>query len=268
MNADDVEACVAAIRLALAYRETFGRDAVIDLIGYRRFGHNETDEPAYTQPLMYERIKEPPAGAQALRRQAGGRGHGRAPRTPRRSPRPPTRRVADAHEELKHSIGAPPETGEHELDRTMSREPRTTLPEDTLRSLERAAAAGARRLRGAPQAQAVHRAAPHELRGGQGHRLGARRGARLRLAARARRAGAAHRPGHRARHVQPAPRRAARPEHRRALVLAPGPARRGGALRAPQQPAVGAGAASASSTATACRRPTRSCSGRPSSATS
>ena len=44
----------------MAYRETFGRDALIDLIGYRRFGHNETDEPAYTQPLMYEQIKKHP----------------------------------------------------------------------------------------------------------------------------------------------------------------------------------------------------------------
>ena len=60
VNADDVESSVAAIRLALAYRETFGRDAVVDLIGYRRFGHNETDEPAYTQPLMYERIRSHP----------------------------------------------------------------------------------------------------------------------------------------------------------------------------------------------------------------
>ena len=57
VNADDPEACLAAVRLAVAYREQFGEDAMIDLMGYRRHGHNETDEPAYTQPRMYERIK-------------------------------------------------------------------------------------------------------------------------------------------------------------------------------------------------------------------
>ena len=57
VNADDVEACIAAVRLAIDYRAKFGRDTVIDLIGYRRFGHNEQDEPMYTQPLMYEAIK-------------------------------------------------------------------------------------------------------------------------------------------------------------------------------------------------------------------
>jgi 2-oxoglutarate dehydrogenase E1 component len=60
VNADDVEACVAAVRLAMAYREQWGRDVVIDLIGYRRYGHNETDEPAYTQPTMAAQIKEHP----------------------------------------------------------------------------------------------------------------------------------------------------------------------------------------------------------------
>jgi 2-oxoglutarate dehydrogenase E1 component len=57
VNADDVEACSAAVRLAMAYRERWNRDIVIDVIGYRRFGHNETDEPAYTQPTMAAKIK-------------------------------------------------------------------------------------------------------------------------------------------------------------------------------------------------------------------
>ncbi len=58
VNADDIEACINAVRLAWDYRRTYHRDVLIDLIGYRRFGHNETDEPAYTQPLMYQTIRE------------------------------------------------------------------------------------------------------------------------------------------------------------------------------------------------------------------
>ena len=60
VNADDPEAALGAVRLAVAYRGEFGHDFVIDLVGYRRFGHNEQDEAAYTQPLQVERIHEQP----------------------------------------------------------------------------------------------------------------------------------------------------------------------------------------------------------------
>src|SRR5205814_5532764 len=61
VNADDPEAALAAVRLALAFRRRFCTDVVIDLVGYRRYGHNEQDEPAYTQPLMAARIQRQPS---------------------------------------------------------------------------------------------------------------------------------------------------------------------------------------------------------------
>ncbi len=149
VNADDVEACVSAMKLAGAFRQTFGRDALIDLIGYRRFGHNETDEPAYTQPQMYELIKKHPPVRKLYAEKLEKEGVVSAEEAETMASQA-YERVAEAHKELKESIGAPPETGEIELDRTMSREPRTTVSEDTLRSL------GEQLLR-LPEGFSVHR---------------------------------------------------------------------------------------------------------------
>ncbi|HKP83371.1 MAG TPA: multifunctional oxoglutarate decarboxylase/oxoglutarate dehydrogenase thiamine pyrophosphate-binding subunit/dihydrolipoyllysine-residue succinyltransferase subunit [Pyrinomonadaceae bacterium] len=60
INGDDPEAAYRVLQIALDYRQEFNKDVVLDLIGFRRLGHNETDEPSYTQPLMYTRVKAHP----------------------------------------------------------------------------------------------------------------------------------------------------------------------------------------------------------------
>ena len=60
INGDDPEAAYRVLQIALNYRQEFNKDVVLDLVGFRRLGHNETDEPSYTQPLMYTRVKAHP----------------------------------------------------------------------------------------------------------------------------------------------------------------------------------------------------------------
>ena len=141
VNADDVEACIAAIRLAMAYRERWGRDVVIDLIGYRRFGHNETDEPAYTQPQMAAKIKAHPPVSEIYAEQLVKEGVISAEDIAEEG----TTRQAELsamHKDLRRKM----EAGEYEdpsstaiqtgeLDRTKSPEVETHVSEKRLRSL-------------------------------------------------------------------------------------------------------------------------------------
>ncbi|HEU4556502.1 MAG TPA: 2-oxoglutarate dehydrogenase E1 component [Longimicrobium sp.] len=74
VNADDPEACLAAARLAFAYRQKFGKDFLLDLVGYRRWGHNEGDEPLFTQPVMYDRIRNQPTAREVYARRLAEEG--------------------------------------------------------------------------------------------------------------------------------------------------------------------------------------------------
>ena len=60
VNADDPEACIEVARIAFAYQRQFEKDIMIDLVGYRRYGHNELDEPGFTQPMLYQRVRQHP----------------------------------------------------------------------------------------------------------------------------------------------------------------------------------------------------------------
>ena len=60
-NGDDPESVVHCAKIAIEFRQKFNKDVVIDMICYRRFGHNEGDEPSFTQPLMYKKIRQHPS---------------------------------------------------------------------------------------------------------------------------------------------------------------------------------------------------------------
>jgi 2-oxoglutarate dehydrogenase E1 component len=138
VNSDDVAACVSAVRLAFAFRQEFGHDVMIDLIGYRRFGHNEADEPAYTQPEMYQVIKKHPSVRELFARQLVDQGIVSEQESTEMTDEVWSL-LSDSHSQLKERIAAAKdvehETGEYQLDRTPSPEVKTAVAEDRLKVL-------------------------------------------------------------------------------------------------------------------------------------
>ena len=217
VNADDVEACMSAVRLAMAYRERWHRDVVIDVIGYRRFGHNETDEPAYTQPAIAAKIKEHKPVSELYADQLIAEGvtiaevvaeEGEARKNEMSAALKQLREKMDAGDYEDPTVA----TGTGELDRTASPPVDTPLSADTLIRLNE-------ELLRVPDGFNVHR----KLRRPLGKRTDAlaeggidygQPRARLRLAAHRWHPHPPHRPGHRARHLLPPPPRPARREHR------------------------------------------------------
>jgi 2-oxoglutarate dehydrogenase E1 component len=107
VNADDPEAAIDAVRLALAYRSRFGHDVVVDLVGYRRHGHNEQDEAAYTQPLLAAAIATHPTVRELFAEQLVGEGVVSQAQADELMAAVHAR-LKVAHEALRESFGAPP----------------------------------------------------------------------------------------------------------------------------------------------------------------
>ncbi len=141
VNADDVAACVSAVRLAFAFRQSFGHDVLIDLIGYRRFGHNEADEPAYTQPEMYTKIKNKKRVCELWADQLVAEGTISAAEVDRER-QEIWDNLTTRHQDLKQRIAdalaagnVEQATGEYTLDRTPSPEVKTAVSADRLAAL-------------------------------------------------------------------------------------------------------------------------------------
>jgi 2-oxoglutarate dehydrogenase E1 component len=134
VNADDAEACLSAVRLSMAYRAKFGGDALIDLVGYRRHGHNEGDEPAYTQPQMYQAIKAHPTVRQRYAEQLAAEGIVTAQEADAAA-EAAYQRLLDIQQQFKASRETTRPSGEQPRPVTPAAAVETALPAETLTRL-------------------------------------------------------------------------------------------------------------------------------------
>jgi 2-oxoglutarate dehydrogenase E1 component len=134
INADDPEAAVAAVRLALAFRRRFYADVVIDLVGYRRHGHNEQDEPAYTQPLMAQQIEAHPTVRELYARALVQEGVVSEEEV-QQLVADTEARLREAHERLRETIGKPAPEQEGRIPAGSGADVVTVVDEERLRAL-------------------------------------------------------------------------------------------------------------------------------------
>ncbi|TMB84232.1 MAG: multifunctional oxoglutarate decarboxylase/oxoglutarate dehydrogenase thiamine pyrophosphate-binding subunit/dihydrolipoyllysine-residue succinyltransferase subunit [Chloroflexi bacterium] len=135
VNADDPEACQAAARLAMLYRAEFDGDMVIDLVGYRRYGHNEADEPAYTQPAMYRLIGEHPSVRELYLQRLEADGVVSAEDAAAQA-KALARNLAQRQASVRKKATEPTlDRGADALPHEGEREPQTAVPAETLRTL-------------------------------------------------------------------------------------------------------------------------------------
>ena len=220
VNGDDPEAVLFVTRLALDYRMTFHKDVVIDLVCYRRRGHNEADEPAATQPMMYQTIRRQATTRQKYAEKLAAEGV--ITLTDADAMVEQYRRTLDeGRSTVRHALGMignkhtvdwskyhDADFSEPTRDRRAHRAAAGVVDEADELSVELHAASASRE----------HRAGPREDGGGAAPaRLGLRRDARVRDAADRRIRSAHRRSGQRPRHVLPSARRVARSEPRRNL---------------------------------------------------
>jgi 2-oxoglutarate dehydrogenase E1 component len=134
VNADDPECALSAVRLALAYRQRFGHDVVVDLVGYRRHGHNEQDEAAYTQPLLASAIAAHPTVRERYAAALAERGVVTAEQAAELEATV-LNRLRAAHEALKETFAAPAPVHEGRIPQATADAVVTAVGADLLRGL-------------------------------------------------------------------------------------------------------------------------------------
>ncbi len=201
VNGDDPEACIRVARLAFEYRQAFNKDVVIDLVCYRRRGHNEGDDPSYTQPLMYDLIEQKRSVRKLYTESLIGRGDITVEEA-EQVLKDYQQQLERVFTEVREASGQPSEWT------TVPDYPDKPAGEFTHRRVPGGPQADRRRLHDA--ARGLHRppqghaaaAAPRRRDHRRPDRLGHRRDPGLRLAAHGRPPGPARRPGLAPRHVR------------------------------------------------------------------